>query len=53
MGATTRLRLTRSPFMDAVRKSGLLSPDDLVGFITRHGLGEETLSDPIKLATYR
>jgi eukaryotic-like serine/threonine-protein kinase len=50
MGTKTRLRLPRSPFLDAVRKSGLLTPDDLVAFITQNDVDEATLTDPIKLA---
>jgi serine/threonine-protein kinase len=51
MGTATRLRLPRSPFFDAVRKSGLLPPDDLVAFITKQPLDEKTLHDPIKMAS--
>jgi eukaryotic-like serine/threonine-protein kinase len=50
MGTATRLRLPRSPFFDAVRKSGLLPPDDLVAFITQNDVDDATFHDPIKLA---
>jgi serine/threonine protein kinase len=50
MGTKTRLRLPRSPFLDAVRKSGLLPPDDLCALITQFDIDEATLNDPIKLA---
>ncbi len=50
MGTATRLRLPRSPFFDAVRKSGLLPPDDLVAFITQNEVDDTTFHDPIKLA---
>jgi serine/threonine protein kinase len=50
MGTATRLRLPRSPFFDAVRKSGLLPPDDLVAFITQNDVDDSTFHDPIKLA---
>lgn len=49
MATETRLRLPRSPFLDAVRKSGLLAPDDLVAFFGRADLDEATIADPIKL----
>jgi eukaryotic-like serine/threonine-protein kinase len=51
MGTRTRLRLPRNSFVDAVRKSGLLSPDDLVAFIMQHDMDDKTLEDPIKFAT--
>ncbi len=51
MSTKARLRIPRCPFLDAVRRSGLLTPDDLVGFITRHDVTEATFADPILLAT--
>lgn len=51
MGTATRLRLPQSPFFDAVRKSGLLHPDDLVAFITKNKIDDATFRDPIKLAS--
>jgi eukaryotic-like serine/threonine-protein kinase len=51
MGTKARLRIPRCPFLDAVRRSGLLTPDDLVAFITRHEVTEATFADPILLAT--
>lgn len=50
MGTKTRIRLPRSPFFDAVRKSGLLSPDDLIGFVADHDLTDEAAVDPIRTA---
>ncbi|QEL13709.1 serine/threonine protein kinase [Limnoglobus roseus] len=50
MSTATRLRLPRSPFFDAVRKSGLLAPDDLVAFITQNTIDDATYHNPIKLA---
>jgi serine/threonine protein kinase len=51
MGTKTHLRLPRTPFLDAVRKSGLLTPDDLVAVLTADTVDEATLADPIRLAT--
>jgi serine/threonine-protein kinase len=51
MGTRTRLRIPNVPFLDAVRKSGLLAPDDLVAFLTQHHVSDATLDDPIQLAT--
>ncbi len=51
MGTKTRLRLPRSPFLDAIRRSRLIQPDDLIAFVGQHGVDEATLADPIKLAT--
>lgn len=51
MGTQTHLRLPRTPFLDAVRKSGLLTPDDLVAFLSTATVDEATLADPIRLAT--
>ncbi len=52
MGTKTRIRLPRSPFFDAVRKSGLLSPDDLIGVVAQYDLTDESAADPIALATF-
>jgi eukaryotic-like serine/threonine-protein kinase len=51
MGTKTRLRIPRTPFLDAVRKSGLLTPDDLVAFFGRHDPDFASVADPIQLAT--
>jgi hypothetical protein len=51
MGTKTRLRLPQSGFLDAVRKSGLLAPDDLVAFLAEHAADEAILADPVRLAT--
>ena len=51
MGTKTHLRLPRTPFLDAVRKSGLLTPDDLVAVLTADTVDEATLADPLRLAT--
>ncbi|HET6574236.1 MAG TPA: serine/threonine-protein kinase [Fimbriiglobus sp.] len=50
MGTHTYLRLPRTPFLDAVRKSGLLTPDDLVAVLTAETVDEATLADPIRFA---
>jgi eukaryotic-like serine/threonine-protein kinase len=50
MTTKTRVRLLRSPFLNAVCKSGLLTPDDLIGFLTEHDPKQEIAQDPIKLA---
>jgi serine/threonine-protein kinase len=51
MSTKARLRIPRCPFLDAVRRSGLLTPDDLVGFITRQDFSDASFTDPILLAT--
>ena len=51
VGTKTRLRIPRSPFFDAVRKSGLLAPDDLIGVVAECGLTDEATADPIRTAT--
>jgi serine/threonine-protein kinase len=50
MGTTTRLRLPTSPFLNAVRKSGLVPPDDLVAFLGDPEF-DAAVADPIKLAS--
>jgi serine/threonine-protein kinase len=50
MGTKTRLRLPQSGFLDAVRKSGLLAPDDLVAFLGQNAVDEATMADPIRMA---
>jgi serine/threonine-protein kinase len=51
MGTKTHLRLPRTPFLDAVRRSGLLAPDDLVAVLTTEAVDEATLADPIRFAS--
>lgn len=52
MGTKTRIRLPRSPFFDAVRRSGLLSPDDLIGVVAQYDLTDDRAADPIALAAF-
>jgi serine/threonine protein kinase len=52
VGTKTRLRLPRSPFLDAVRKSGLLTPDDLVAVLSQFDPEQVAAADPIQLATF-
>ena len=40
---------SNSPFLNAVRKSGLLTPDDLIGVIAEAGI-DPVKTDPIQLA---
>src|SRR5437763_13283998 len=47
----TNTRLPRTPFLDAVRKSGLLTPDDLIAFLNHHDPDHAAAADPIKFAT--
>lgn len=49
--ALTKTRLPRTPFLDAVRKSGLLTPDDLIAVLTEHDPDCSIAADPIKLAS--
>jgi len=51
MATSTKIRIPRSLFLDAVRKSGLLPPDDIVAFFTQENVDDATINDPIKLAT--
>ena len=48
MATKTRLSGLRSAFLDVVRRSGLLTADDLIAVTTEHGVTAET--DPIQLA---
>jgi eukaryotic-like serine/threonine-protein kinase len=50
MATKTRMRLPRSSFLDAVRQSGLLTPDDMVAVLRGPDADEKTVTDPIKLA---
>ena len=52
MSSKTRIRMPNTPFLDAVRKSGLLAPDDLIGVLSRYEPEEIEATDPIHLATY-
>ena len=49
MATSTRLPKLRSPFLNALRKSGLLTPDDLIGVIAEAGVDPDK-TDPIHLA---
>ncbi len=51
MGTQTRLRLPKSPFFEAIRKSGLLTPDDLIAVVMRPEFDDATAHDPIRLAS--
>jgi serine/threonine-protein kinase len=46
----TRLPNLHSPFLNLIRKSGLLTPDDLIGVLTEKGIDPAT-ADPIQLAS--
>src|SRR3954469_22815386 len=50
MATKTRMRLPPSPFLDAVRPSGWLPPDDMGGVLQGPDADEKTVGDPIKLA---
>ncbi len=50
MPTTTKLRRLDTPFLQAVLKSGLLNPDDVIGFLGEHDPDGKTTSDPIALA---
>lgn len=52
MGTETKLRLPRNPFLDAVRKSGLLAPDDLIGVLSQYDPEQVAAADPIHIATF-
>ncbi len=47
---TTKLRRLDTPFLQAVLKSGLLNPDDVVGFLGENDPDGKTTGDPIALA---
>jgi eukaryotic-like serine/threonine-protein kinase len=49
LATSTRLPKLRSPFLNALRKSGLLTPDDLIGVIAEAGI-DPAKTDPIQLA---
>src|SRR6478609_10638589 len=46
----TRLPQLNSPFLTAVRKSGLLTPDDLIAVIADSGLDPGT-AEPLQIAS--
>jgi serine/threonine-protein kinase len=52
MGTETKLRLPRNPFLDTVRKSGLLAPDDLIGVLAQYDPEQVAAADPIQIATF-
>lgn len=47
---TTKLRRLDTPFLQAVLKSGLLTPDDVIGFLGENDPDGRTIGDPIALA---
>ncbi|QJW97957.1 serine/threonine-protein kinase [Frigoriglobus tundricola] len=49
MATHTRLPQLRSPFLNAVRKSGLLTPDDLISVLTEANVDPAT-TDPLQVA---
>ncbi|MBA4067978.1 MAG: hypothetical protein C0501_30600 [Isosphaera sp.] len=49
MSTKTRLPGLGCPFLDAVRKSGLLTPDDLIGVVAASGLDPAT-AEPLQVA---
>jgi serine/threonine-protein kinase len=52
MGTETKLRLPRNQFLDAVRKSGLLAPDDLIGVLSQYDPDQVSAADPLQIATF-
>lgn len=52
MGTKTRIRIPRSPFFEAIRKSGLIQPDDLIELVAKYDITDETAADPIRVATF-
>ncbi len=49
MSTQTRLPQLRSPFLSAIRKSGLLAPDDFVSVLSEAGIDPAT-ADPLQIA---
>ena len=52
MDTHVRLRLPRNPFLDAIYKSGLLPPDDLIELLAQFDPDQVAAADPIQLATF-
>lgn len=52
VGTKTRIRIPRSPFFTALTKSGLIPPDDLIELVARYDITDETVADPIRVATF-
>lgn len=52
MDTQVRLRLPRNPFLDAVYKSGLLPPDDLIEILSQFDPDQVASADPIQIATF-
>lgn len=50
MATHTKLPSLRTPFLTAVRKSGLLAPDDLIAVFTGTGIDPST-ADPMQIAS--
>ncbi len=49
MATSTHLPQLRTPFFNAIRKSGLLTPDDLIGIVTEAKIDPAT-ANPVQLA---
>jgi len=52
MSTKTRIRIPRAPFFDAVRKSNLVQPDDLIAAIMKYDITEELARDSLRMATF-
>lgn len=52
MGTSTRLHVLRSPFLQAVLKSGLLAPDDLIGVLSMYNPEQVAAAEPLQVATF-
>jgi eukaryotic-like serine/threonine-protein kinase len=52
VGTKTRIRIPRSPFFSALTKSGLIPPDDLIELVAKYDITDETVADPIRVATF-
>lgn len=52
MDTQVRMRLPRNPFLDAVYKSGLLPPDDLIELLSQFDPEQVASADPIQIATF-
>ena len=50
MATQTRLAHLRSPFLNAIRKSGLLTPDDLIAVLAEANIDPAT-TDPLQVAS--
>jgi serine/threonine-protein kinase len=52
VATSTRLHLPRSPFLGAVLRSGLLTPDDLFGALSGYDPAQVAAAEPLQLATF-